>query len=106
MAGRAHHGQLFPVAVVVPQLVYTLLAGLFEHAPHPLAPAAALNVPVKHCLHFWIEFSCAVPVGLSVPAAQGVHDTMAVPLPSQRVDTPWCSAHDGFSAWPSQSRQS
>jgi hypothetical protein len=94
------------VAAVVPQAVYSLLAGLFVHTTHSPVPAASLFLPVRHWAHTCtFPLSIAVVLSRSVPAPHAVQSTLAVPVPSHAPATPWPSGQSVLPAavvWPWQ----
>jgi hypothetical protein len=82
------------VAAVVPQAVYSLLAGLFVHTTHSPVPAAGLFRPVRHWAHTCtFPLSIAVVFSRSVPAPHGVQAALALLRPVQAPGTPWPSGH-------------
>lgn len=106
---RAHQGQVLLLGVVpAAHGVYWLFAGLFVQFPQLAELVPALNLPVPHAMHFWMNLllpmsTKGVPAGRSVPASHSAHEVFVVPVPSHALDTPLPAAHLTLSscAWPS-----
>lgn len=80
-----------------------LFAGLLLHAPQLATPVTFLKNPKPHATHAWMFPTSGVPMGLSSPGPHGEHVTASVPIPLQRVLTPFPASHlvDPLSVWPS-----